>query len=232
MTRSAEIRALPREVAAKGKAVLVRGVVSYSTRKTHWGMVLENEGEGIYVDGSEARTRGLLSRTPAWLEPLQRGMLVEVRGITGPGHFAPLILPTDIKVLGTVVGGEHDDAGFGEFRANPLQRGNAVGAGHAHVHERDIGAMLAEGGHGLLRVFGFGDHDEIVFLANQHGQAAADDGVIVHDKQSDGLRLRHGFEETCVPPANLLSGRTMTSGVHSAFALAVAYSSAVIEAPG
>jgi signal transduction histidine kinase len=103
LTKCAAVRAMPREEAARGLPVVVRGVVTFFTPKKNWGMVLhdERDGEGIYVDGERARKNGLIPENPPWVEPLERGMLIELRGITGAGHFAPVIIPQHIEVLGT-----------------------------------------------------------------------------------------------------------------------------------
>lgn len=64
-------------------------------------MVVENDGEGIYMDSQSARTMGLLPADFPWPKALTRGSLLEVDGVTGAGHFAPVIYPKSIRVVGT-----------------------------------------------------------------------------------------------------------------------------------
>jgi len=101
LTECGDIRALPREVAAQGRPVQLRGVVTFGYRKRDGGMVLENGGVGIYVDTQYARSHGLIAADTTWPDWFERGTLIELTGMTGPGHFAPVIYPQRIQVLGT-----------------------------------------------------------------------------------------------------------------------------------
>jgi signal transduction histidine kinase len=101
LTTCAAIRALPRESAARGLPVQLRAVVTFTYGNKDAGTVVENGGEGIYMDAQSARTNGLLPADEPWPENLVRGALVEVNGVTGPGHFAPVIFPRSIRVIGT-----------------------------------------------------------------------------------------------------------------------------------
>jgi signal transduction histidine kinase len=86
-----DIRALPRERASERLPVMVRGGVTFVFGDV--ALVLQEESDGIYVTG-ETHLRG---DAIAKLEP---GTAVEVRGVTGPGGFAPVIDAGDIRVLG------------------------------------------------------------------------------------------------------------------------------------
>jgi signal transduction histidine kinase len=94
LTECAAIRALPREVAAQGRPVQLRGVVMFCYRKKGGAMVVQNGGVGIYVHGLKVPDASL----PDWLA---RGTAIELTGMTGAGNFAPVIHAQKIRVLGT-----------------------------------------------------------------------------------------------------------------------------------
>jgi signal transduction histidine kinase/ActR/RegA family two-component response regulator len=85
--RVAEIRALTPKDAARGYPVRLRGVVTYYDRAAP-DLFVQDETAGIYVT---------CDQPPA----VERGQLVEVTGVTGPGDFAPVILHPQVRVLGT-----------------------------------------------------------------------------------------------------------------------------------
>ena len=87
-------------MAAQSRPVQLRGVVTFGYRKRDGGIVLENGGVGIYLDTQYARSHGLIAADASWPDWLERGTLIELTGVTGPGHFAPVIYPQRIKVLG------------------------------------------------------------------------------------------------------------------------------------
>jgi hypothetical protein len=91
ITRCADIRALSREQAAERRAVEVRGVVTFLLKGA---VVLQDETEGIYVAISGARLD-----LGGVAEP-HVGMRLEVRGVTGPGGFAPVIVASEVKARG------------------------------------------------------------------------------------------------------------------------------------
>lgn len=101
LTRVADIRALPRDVAASGLPVQLRAQVTFTFGNQDAGTVVENDGEGIYMDSQSARTMGLLPASFPWPKSLVRGSLIEVEGVTGAGHFAPVIYPKNIRIVGT-----------------------------------------------------------------------------------------------------------------------------------
>lgn len=101
MTGIAEIRALPREVAAQGLPVKVRGVVTLAFPGPYGNFIIQGAQKGIFVRTFEARTAGHLGSEDGKAGSWTRGMLLEVEGITNPGGFAPTIVPTSIRTLGT-----------------------------------------------------------------------------------------------------------------------------------
>ncbi len=100
LTNVADIRALPREVAARHLPVKVRGVVSFAYRAKAQSFVLHDINQGIWVNVVDAVKTGSL-KPDDLPEPRKRGMLLEVEGVTAPGGFAPVILPNHIRIVGT-----------------------------------------------------------------------------------------------------------------------------------
>lgn len=86
---AAEIKALPREAAQQEFPVLIRGVVTAAI-SMHTGVVVQDPTGGVYVEVSDLT----LPRA------LQRGDLCEIEGVTGPGGFAPVVVPRRITRLG------------------------------------------------------------------------------------------------------------------------------------
>ena len=84
--RAAEVRALTPKEAARGYPVRLRGVVTYYDRAAP-DLFVQDGTAGIYVT---------CDQPPA----VERGQLVEVTGITGPGDFAPVVLHPQVRVLG------------------------------------------------------------------------------------------------------------------------------------
>lgn len=101
LTEIHEIRALPREVAAKGLPVKVRGVVTLAFPGPYGNFIIQGAHKGIFVRTFEAKTADLLESKGGEVGLWKRGMLLEVEGVTNPGGFAPTIVPSRIRNLGT-----------------------------------------------------------------------------------------------------------------------------------
>ena len=86
LTTAAEVRGLSAADAEKHYPVKLRGVVSFYDDGL-FSRFLQDDTAGIYLQ---------VTNTLA----LHAGQLVEVDGVTGPGEFAPVVMPTNIKVLG------------------------------------------------------------------------------------------------------------------------------------
>lgn len=82
-----EVRALTPEQAAKGLPVLLRGVATFWDQDMYSRFV-QDTTSGIYIQE--------MTNMPG----VMRGQLVEVEGITSPGEYAPVIVPTRITVTG------------------------------------------------------------------------------------------------------------------------------------
>lgn len=99
LTSAAEIRSLPSEKAVEGLAVELEGVVTWrSARRNH--AVIVHDGEmAIWVTllrMSSQWEKGLAPEPPV-CEP---GTRVRVRGKTGPGGYAPVVVADELEPLG------------------------------------------------------------------------------------------------------------------------------------
>jgi signal transduction histidine kinase len=91
MDHAAAIRALPRDDAALGRAVELSGVVTFAYAKPSSGFVLHDSTAGIYVEYAPPLTG----------RPPSTGTKVRLRGITGPGQYAPVVFAREIETFGT-----------------------------------------------------------------------------------------------------------------------------------
>lgn len=101
LTDCAAIRALPRNVAAQSRPVHLKAVITFAYPRKGGALVVQNGETGIYVDCRYSDTPGWIAPGDAWPDVLERGMLIELVGVTGPGDFAPVIYPKKIRILGT-----------------------------------------------------------------------------------------------------------------------------------
>lgn len=88
LTTVAAVRSLSAEEAKRHHPVKLRGVVTFCD-ETLYSRFIQDETAGIYLQE--------LTNMPALLP----GQVVEVEGTTEPGEYAPVILPTSVKVVGT-----------------------------------------------------------------------------------------------------------------------------------
>ena len=99
ITRIADIRALPRQEAAKAHPVRVRGVVTWRhARIGHF--TVQDDSAGIWVNVREARTLQIWTGGDSELRGVREGAEVEIVGISGAGGFSPVILPHSVVVVG------------------------------------------------------------------------------------------------------------------------------------
>ena len=87
LTTAAAVRSLSAVEAERHYPVKLKGVVTFYD-ETLYSRFVQDETAGIYL-------RELNS-----MPPLLPGQEVEVEGVTGPGEYAPVILPTSVKVVG------------------------------------------------------------------------------------------------------------------------------------
>jgi len=86
LTTVAEVRSLSAVEAEKHYPVKLRGVMTFYDDGL-FSRFLQDATAGIYLQ---------VTNTLA----VQAGQLVEVDGVTGPGEFAPVVVPTSVKVIG------------------------------------------------------------------------------------------------------------------------------------
>ena len=87
LTTVREVRALDASEAAKARPVHLRGVV---TAISGWKSTffVQDETAGIFVDRTNSSPQ------------LHSGQAVEINGVTGPGSFAPVVIPEKVTVTG------------------------------------------------------------------------------------------------------------------------------------
>lgn len=98
LTRIADVRLLPRDQAGLSKPVKVRGVVTW--REPWENLTIQDDSAGIWISVGEARGRGLWNNDDSVIGEIREGMEVEIEGQTDPGGYAPLIIPSKIRIIG------------------------------------------------------------------------------------------------------------------------------------
>jgi signal transduction histidine kinase len=86
---AAAVRELSVEQAQAGVRIKLRGVVTFFNENLY-SRFIQDETAGIYLQYS--------TNTPTPL--LEAGQLVEVDGVSSPGEYAPIIMPSRINILG------------------------------------------------------------------------------------------------------------------------------------
>ena len=86
LTTVSQIRKLSAADADKHLPVKLRGVVTFYDDGLY-SRFLQDDTAGIYLDTTNTF-------------PVKAGQLVEVEGVTGPGEFAPVVVPTTVKTIG------------------------------------------------------------------------------------------------------------------------------------
>ncbi len=92
LTHCLDVRMLPREEAANGLRVHLRGVVIYIEQNGQ--LVIQDETGGIYVGNRDGALPEAASARP------KVGNLVEIEGHTVPGGFIPMVIPEVIRLVG------------------------------------------------------------------------------------------------------------------------------------
>jgi hypothetical protein len=87
LQKAEQVRRLTSPEAERQIPVRLRGVVTFFD-------------EGLYSHFVQDDTAGIYLTTSTNLPPLVPGQLVEVEGIAGVGEFAPVVIPSVVKVLG------------------------------------------------------------------------------------------------------------------------------------
>ena len=87
LTNAAQVKALSVAAAARQIPVQLQGVVTGEGRT---GIVVQDATMGIFIDAG--------TNDYSWAK---RGDLVVATGVSGPGEFAPVVLPTNVRKIGT-----------------------------------------------------------------------------------------------------------------------------------
>jgi signal transduction histidine kinase len=96
----AEVRTLARAAAEQRVPVEIRGVVTLCFPGKFREMVVQDGSAAVYIDRTASFDSRLVLADVDWPENLRRGALVEIKGFTSSGHFAPIVIPTEIRYLG------------------------------------------------------------------------------------------------------------------------------------
>ena len=96
LTRVAEIRMLSREDAAKALPVKISGVSLWTGL---WAVVVDDGEQSIWVPIHLAKEPGSVGFKQ---EDCQPGSHLEIEGVTDPGGYAPVVIPSAIRRIGTL----------------------------------------------------------------------------------------------------------------------------------
>ncbi len=99
LTTTRAVRELDRKRSAAGLPVKVKGVVTFVSPQTNGSFIVDDGDTGVYVATSDALKRGITEQD--FSGEVALGMMVEVTGVTGSGGFAPVIVPRQLRVVGT-----------------------------------------------------------------------------------------------------------------------------------
>jgi PAS domain S-box-containing protein len=114
---AAALRALPRDEAQRGHPVSFDGILTYSDRRLIGGFFVEGAGEAVFVFD------------PSGNADLAPGSRVKLRGFSGPGSLAPIVVEPRVQVLGQA----------------PLPRARPVGAAQLRSGEEDCQRVETSG---------------------------------------------------------------------------------------
>ena len=92
------VRALSPADAARSLPVRVRGVVTWRGLRDQ--LIVQDDSGGCWLELAEARGRRLWVADDAILDAIRVGHVLEIEGVSGPGGYAPVILPTALRVFG------------------------------------------------------------------------------------------------------------------------------------
>jgi len=93
-----EVRSLSSDDAAKSPRVHVRGVVTW--RGLREQIIVQDDTGGCWLEMSEARSRRLWTADDTIFDSIRVGHVLEIEGVGGPGGYAPVILPTKLRIVG------------------------------------------------------------------------------------------------------------------------------------
>jgi len=89
ITKIDQVRALTRDEAAQGRAVSLKGIVIGEADSHNQAFVVLDESGSLYLHGP-----------PNEVSALARGDIVEIKGVTDPGDFAPIVVARSVVLRG------------------------------------------------------------------------------------------------------------------------------------
>lgn len=101
ITRVAAIRALSREEAGRKLPVRIRGVVTWRSTSQDANFVVDDGERGVYVACSPSIVPVVFENGAHPETATEPGALVEVEGISNPGGWAPVIMASLVRRVGT-----------------------------------------------------------------------------------------------------------------------------------
>lgn len=101
ITRVAEIRALSRADAGRALAVKICGVVTWRSTTANGDFVVDDGDQGIYVAHLATIKTVVMNHGKPPQTATEVGARVEIDGVTNPGGYAPVIVPTLIRRIGS-----------------------------------------------------------------------------------------------------------------------------------
>lgn len=96
LTRVADIRRLSREQAAMALPVKISGVSLWTGL---WAVVVDDGDQSIWVPVKQNHGRSPVDFSDVDCKP---GSLLEIEGYTDPGGYAPVVIPTAMRCIGTL----------------------------------------------------------------------------------------------------------------------------------
>ncbi len=97
LTQIGDLRSLSRQQSGNAKAVRVQGVVTWLNGRDN--LTVQDASGGIWIEFVESRKRGVWRGDDAVLDRAVEGMEVEIEGRVDPGGYAPMILPSALRLL-------------------------------------------------------------------------------------------------------------------------------------
>ncbi|MEY3896245.1 MAG: hypothetical protein RLZZ214_1765 [Verrucomicrobiota bacterium] len=98
LTPIGDVRSLSRETTSRALPIRVRGVVTWLNGRDN--LTVQDDSGGIWIDFVEARIRDVWRGDDTVLDNAVEGMEIEVEGRIDPGGYAPMILPSTLRILG------------------------------------------------------------------------------------------------------------------------------------
>ncbi|MEY3897616.1 MAG: hypothetical protein RLZZ214_3137, partial [Verrucomicrobiota bacterium] len=100
ITRIADVRDLPRPLAAQELPVRLRAKVTYDNPTIFGSLIIQDATAGIFVALRHFTDNDLVADIPEELAAMQVGTEIEIEGVTGAGDYAPIIRALRVRAVG------------------------------------------------------------------------------------------------------------------------------------